>query len=375
MSDPTPEAALPPSDAAPPRPEPPLDRGVSPISGRLAAGARGRVVAFAGLLVGCAALAFATWSADRPRPAKAPDRPARQVVAFEPARTPPPTLAHPGPDAPRLDGATGRGVPALEPGPADLAPRPAGTPPPPGAAASRASPLIAYSRSAGLASGLAAGPSVPALVAGGEAATELDALRRGSALGRATARPVGDRNFLILAGAAIPCILQTAIDTTTAGYVTCVIANDVYSDNGAVVLLEKGTRVLGEYRGGMRQGQARVFVLWTRAVTPNGVAIALASPASDALGRAGFGGAVDTHFWDRFGAALLLSIVGDAAAEVSDRGSRAGTARLPSDAAGLAVQQGADIAPTLRKAQGGEVAIQVAQDFDFSQVYGLKARP
>ncbi|MBI1198603.1 MAG: type IV secretion system protein VirB10 [Phenylobacterium sp.] len=189
------------------------------------------------------------------------------------------------------------------------------------------------------------------------------------------AAPVGDRNFLILAGTTIPCVLQTAIDTATAGYVTCLVDRDVYSDNGAVVLLEKGARVLGEYRSGLRQGRDRVFVLWTRAVTPNGVAISLASPASDALGRAGFGGRLDTRFWDRFGAAILLSVIDAGAAAAGDRDGAAGVVRQPSDAAGLAVRQGADIGPTLRKAQGGEVAIQVAQDLDFSSVYGLRPRP
>jgi type IV secretion system protein VirB10 len=30
-----------------------------------------------------------------------------------------------------------------------------------------------------------------------------------------------------------------------------------------VVLLDKGTKVLGQYSGGITQGQARMFVLWT----------------------------------------------------------------------------------------------------------------
>jgi type IV secretion system protein VirB10 len=140
------------------------------------------------------------------------------------------------------------------------------------------------------------------------------------------------------------------------------------------VLLDRGARVLGEYRGGLRQGQRRIFVLWTRAVTPAGVAIDLASPAADALGRGGFDGRVDTHFWDRFGAALLLSVVDDGAYALAGDNDRNATARLPSDAAGLAVQNSADIPPTLRKPQGSEVAILAAQDFDFSQVYGLRAR-
>ncbi|OYX36579.1 MAG: type IV secretion system protein VirB10 [Caulobacterales bacterium 32-69-10] len=199
-------------------------------------------------------------------------------------------------------------------------------------------------------------------------------MRRGSTIGMARAGRLPDRNFLIVAGASIPCTLQTAMDTATPGYVSCLIPNDVFSDNGAVVLLEKGTRVLGEYRSGMRQGQRRLFVLWTRAVTPAGVAISLGSPAADPLGRAGFDGDIETHFWERFGGALLLSIVDEGAYAVAGQDSGSGTTRLPSDAAGIALQNSISIPPSLRKPQGSEVSIFVAQDFDFSGVYGLRAR-
>jgi len=356
------------------RPEPPLDRAISPIAGRLTSGRRGKALAFAGLLAGCGVFAFASWSADRPKPEKAPDQPARQVVAFEPAE-PAPTLARPGVGAPSLTGSD-LVVPAIDPGATESR-----TGPPPASAGRatvqqvRAAPIMAWSRGAPKLDLTLDDdrPLVPALLPDGGSA-ELDQLRRGSTIGRAKARRLGNRNFLILAGASIPCVLQTALDSSTSGYATCLIGSDIYSDNGAVVLLDKGTRVLGEYRGGIRQGQRRIFVLWTRAVTPDGVAIDLASPASDALGRGGFDGTIDTHFWDRFGAALLLSVVDDGAYAVAGRGSGDATARLPSDAAGLAVQNSADIAPTLRKSQGSEVAILAAQDFDFSGVYGLKAR-
>ena len=167
------------------------------------------------------------------------------------------------------------------------------------------------------------------------------------------------------------------MDSSTPGYVSCLVSRDVYSENGAVVLLERGTRVLGEYRGAVQPGRGRLFVLWTRAVTPNGVAIALASPAADALGRAGLPGSIDTHFWDRFGGALLLSIVDDAAYAAAGAGGGQqlqSTTRVPSDAAAVALQSSIGIPPTLRKAQGSEVSIFVAQDLNFADVYRLRPR-
>jgi len=354
-----------------------FERAISPIAGRLGAGRTGKALAFAGLVAGCGVFVAATWGQEKPRTQRAPEQPARQVVPFEPIRTTAPTLAAPGPEAPRLTPADGGPqVPALEPGAGETKAVDPAAQRRAQLAAIRGAPILAYSRGGGASAALEPpSAAVPALqVAANEPPTELDQLRRGSAIGRARASRLPDRNFLIVAGAAIPCLLQTAMDTATPGYVSCLIPRDVFSDNGAVVLLEKGTRVLGEYRSTLRQGQRRLFVLWTRAVTPAGVAISLGSPAADPLGRAGFDGAIDTHFWDRFGGAVLLSVIDDGVYAVAGNDNAFGSARLPSDAAAIALQNSINIPPSLRKAQGAEVSIFVARDFDFSGVYGLKAR-
>ena len=206
--------------------------------------------------------------------------------------------------------------------------------------------------------------------------TNLETLRRASAIGQAQARSLPDRNFLVTAGTFIPCVLQTAMDSSQPGFVTCIIPRNIYSDNGRVVLMEKGTKVFGEYQGGLNRGQYRLFVLWNRAVTPRGIAIDVASPATDALGRSGLDGRVDSFFWQRFGAALLFSLVEDAATvgaeAVGNQG--ANTTRVPSDAASTILRQNAEIKPVLRKNQGEDVGITVAQDFDFSTVYGLSLK-
>lgn len=370
MSEPSEQTdpAAPPRSTTPPEPAR-FDRGISPISGRLGAGLGGKAVVLAALALGCGLFVAATWRT-APRPDRGPPAAARQVVPFEPLVAP--TLSAPGPGAPTLDTPQAAGAPtSAKPAVDPVAARRAQI------AAVRAAPLLAFNQGGADAQTLESmSPAATAVqTAVSASATELEQLRRGSTVGQARATRLADRNFLILAGTQIPCILQTAMDTATPGYVSCLIPRDILSDNGAVVLLEKGTKVLGEYRSSLRQGQNRLFVLWTRAVTPQGVAINLASPAADPLGRAGFDGDLDTHFWARFGGALLLSIVDDGASALASRDSGAGALRLPSDAPAAALQNSINIPPSLRKAQGSEVSIFVAQDFDFSGVYGLKASP
>jgi type IV secretion system protein VirB10 len=383
MSDVTSDDGAPSSKGAPPH-----DRSISPVAGRLGVGRMGKVVTMAALVAGCGVFLVSTW---RHAPAKghaAPLEPARQVVAYEPARADPalakpaPTLASPGAGAPALDptltvSSGGPQVPAIQPD----APGQAGAQAQAAAQAKaaqlqaiRSAPILAFSQNSPSSGGAGVGAAI-ARAADVGSPTELDQLLHGSVIGLAKASRLPDRNFLITAGTSIPCTLQTAIDTSTPGYVSCLIGGDVYSDNGAVILMEKGTKVLGEYHSGLQQGRKRLFVLWTRAVTPAGVAIGLASPANDALGRAGFDGAIDSHFWERFGGALLLSIVDDTASAVAGRNNANGAVtRVPSDAAAVALQNSINIPPSLTKAQGAQVAIFAAQDFDFSTVYGLKER-
>lgn len=211
---------------------------------------------------------------------------------------------------------------------------------------------------------------------GAAQATPLDELKRTSQIGRATASMIGDRNYLVTAGAIIPCTLQTAMDSSVPGYASCIIPRDIYSDNGRVVLLEKGTRVFGEYQGGLQQGQSRLFAMWTRAVTPRGVAIDIGSPASDSVGRAGITGKIKRFFWQRFGAALLFSVLDTggqvAASSLSPDG--ANITRVPGDSTSTILQDTQQIRPIVRVNQGAEMAITVAKDFDFSQVYGLNLK-
>ena len=311
-------------------------------------------------------------------------KPALEPAQYDPASVIAPALAGAATD-PNAPIALGEPiVPAIGAGPG-----PSQIPPPAGQQArqpsqaealreaARRSSLIAYggerdSGSAGVRSSDYGGAANTGRQSS-QPSTNLDTLRQASAIGQAQARPLPDRNFLITAGSFIPCVLQSAMDSSQPGYVSCIVPRNIYSDNGRVVLMEKGTKIVGEYQGGLNRGQYRLFVLWTRAVTPRGIAIDVASPATDALGRGGMDGRVDNFFWQRFGTALLFSLVEDAATVGSEAvgNSASNTTRVPSDAASTILQQNSQIKPVLRKNQGEDVGITVAQDFDFSTVYGL----
>lgn len=198
-----------------------------------------------------------------------------------------------------------------------------------------------------------------------------------------SASKLADRTFTIAQGAMVHCALDTAISSSQPGMTKCTTTRHIYGDDGKVILLDKGTELTGQYQSGLRQGQARLFVLWVRAKTPAGVIIDLASPATDQLGRSGLDGEIDKHFFERFGSALLLSIVDDVAGVIAARAQSndgsgntvlypSNTASTSKDAAAIAVENSVRIPPTLNKNQGELVSVFVARDLDFRTVYSIK---
>ncbi|ECK3995216.1 type IV secretion protein [Salmonella enterica subsp. enterica serovar Rubislaw] len=191
-----------------------------------------------------------------------------------------------------------------------------------------------------------------------------------------------DRSYFITQGTFLNCALETAISSDVPGMTACRLTDDVYSTDKKVLLLEKGSKIVGQYQGGIKRGQARIFVLWTRIETPKGVLVKLDSPGTDALGRSGLDGFVDTHFWERFGSAIMLTTVDGLityGANSANNGSNGNqynfgdTAQTARDSASIALENSINIPPTLTKNQGDNISIFVARDLDFRGVYDLKA--
>lgn len=347
------------------------ERGITPVSGPVEGSGRAiakRGIGAAALIAFSVLVIWSTWKSEKPVEQGGAKPIIRQTTTFEPAREPPaPTPVQQA------------ALPVLPP---QLAPTAAPAQPDKLIESARRAPVLAFNRPGRGSSGEGAGqgaslPGSPLLAGSAEPRNELADKLKATAIEGVRASRLPNRNLLVTQGTAIPCVLETAMSSDVPGFVSCVVLRDVLSDSGHVVLMEKGTQIVGEYRGQVRKGSKRMFVLWTRAKTPTGVIVALASPATDALGRAGFDGEIDTHFWERFGAALLLSIVSDAAAigrqQLDDADIEIrNTSGAANTAAGIAVERSIDIPPTLNKNQGERVNIFVARDLDFSSVYDLK---
>jgi len=202
-------------------------------------------------------------------------------------------------------------------------------------------------------------------------------LLRPTVTASARAQVLPTRRFLLAKGAFIDCTLETAIDSTLPGMTTCITATDTFGSDGTVVLLERGTKLIGQTRGQVQQGVARVFVLWTEARTPTGIVVPLDSPGADELGRSGLAGEVNRHFWDRFGAAILISTLDGAVQAAVQSASRSGGPVIynPSGSESVVtdvLKSSVNIPPTITKRNGDRIQVFVARDLDFRSVYELR---
>jgi type IV secretion system protein VirB10 len=206
----------------------------------------------------------------------------------------------------------------------------------------------------------------------------------------AKARQLGRLDALIPEGTLIPGILETAINSDLPGEIRAITSADVYSFDGRRILIPTGTRLIGEYQSDVTRGQKRIFVIWTRLLRDDGVSVRLNSIGTDSLGRSGLTGVVDNKWRERFGSAILLSIVGAGSSYLTGYGSgsystgsgsgetdadraadlaRETIAQTFSNMANQALGENLHIPPTISVAQGERIFVYVRQDLDFSALY------
>lgn len=318
---------------------------------------RGRSDAF-GVAAGVAVVALlggvTLWTMNGARTAR--ENPQQQAAPAAPVEVPPAVPAQAVTPVPASQ-------PAPQPGPAAPAPAQVISP----RANPRSSPTVVFDASAlpGVPAPAVAVAAPPAGV-GGNPNDDFAARIGGIGGTKATATASIDPKTTVTQGTLIPAVLETAIDTDVPGYVRAVISSDVRSFDGTRVLVPRSSRLIGEYKSGLQAGQRRAYVIWTRLIRPDGVSVNIASPAVAFSGETGLAGKVNNHFFERFGSAMMLSVIGG----LSALGNTAGVviAGNGQSAAAAAVGQSAQIGPTIRVRQGQPIRVFTARDLDFSKV-------
>jgi type IV secretion system protein VirB10 len=192
------------------------------------------------------------------------------------------------------------------------------------------------------------------------------------------ASPAIDDTYILMPGL-LPCVLDTAIQSDLPGPLLCHLPGPVYSPKG-VLLMEAETQVIGRYESMKTNGGSRLMAVSTYAHTPHGIWVPLAgNPLSDDLGRTGLDGAVDNHYLQRFGGAVILNLtegaLGILQADISKGGNTYVSLNDGSGVGGLAqqiLQSQINISPTFTKHQGETIAIWLAEPIDFSDSYKIR---
>ncbi|AOR59380.1 VirB10/TraB/TrbI family type IV secretion system protein [Pectobacterium parmentieri] len=195
-----------------------------------------------------------------------------------------------------------------------------------------------------------------------------------------------DPNLYLPVDRYIPCSMMRRFVSDVGGRISCLIGEDVYSANTYVKLIPAGTVARGFYRTGeLQHGRSRMFVIWTELRTPEPGSLQIPlvdTEATGPLGEAGISGWIDTHFWERFGNALMLSTVQDVAAAASDSAPgkdrntdyTENTRAAASEMAITALENSINIPPTMYLNQGDVIGIMTGTDIDFSSVYQLRLK-
>ncbi|MFP6046360.1 CagY family CD-EC repeat-containing protein [Helicobacter pylori] len=208
-----------------------------------------------------------------------------------------------------------------------------------------------------------------------------------------------DPTFVLAQYTPIEITLTSKVDATLTGIVSGVVAKDVWNMNGTMILLDKGTKVYGNYQSvkGGTPIMTRLMIVFTKAITPDGVIIPLANAqAAGMLGEAGVDGYVNNHFMKRIGFAVIASVVnsflqtapiialdkliglGKGRSERTPEfnyalgqainGSMQSSAQMSNQILGQLM----NIPPSFYKNEGDSIKILTMDDIDFSGVYDVK---
>lgn len=255
------------------------------------------------------------------------------------------------------------------------------------------SPNEAEALASGAAPGYAFPGAAPARSAAPAARSRPEEFLAAAAIGAEPSTYIASRvqeplsEYQIMAGAVLPAMMVTEINSDLPGEILAQISRNVYDSQQRHLLIPSGTRVIGRYDSQVALGQSRVLIAWTRLIFPDGRSLSLpALPTQDLRGAAGLRSRVDNHTGRLYGQAILLSILG-AGAQLSQ--PQQGSVFAPPSAGQVAagelgqelsqvsmetVRRSMDVRPTLQVRPGTRFYIFLERDLVLGGPYEDRPR-
>jgi type IV secretory pathway VirB10-like protein len=184
-----------------------------------------------------------------------------------------------------------------------------------------------------------------------------------------------DFSRVLTADRRIDALIIEDIDSSLGGKVTAQIENNIYAAHGRNILIPIGSKAIGRYQQLGKVGDTRLGIIWQRIITPKGVNIVTNAEMTDAMGRVGITGDVDTKFWDKYGTAILFSTISalSQTAINADKNQVVFINTFGKEIANVTAKildERIDIRPVVRIPAGTRIAISLNQDIWFRDIDG-----
>lgn len=185
------------------------------------------------------------------------------------------------------------------------------------------------------------------------------------------AEVIANPSNTVIQGTMIQAVMETALDSSLPGQTRAIISEDIFSYDGARLLIPRGSRLIGRYRARLEIAQKRVTIAWDRIILPNNQTVQISAFGGDELGRSGVTGLVDTRFDERFGSAALISIISAAPSAASAQVEDETTAEVLqdvgddlADTTDSVIGEYLSIGPVIYVDQGARVTVMVDRDLE-----------
>ncbi len=132
-------------------------------------------------------------------------------------------------------------------------------------------------------------------------------------------KPRSNLEYILSRGKVMEAVIETAINTDFAGEIRAIIARDVYSESGKIVLVPKGSKVYGTFASKIDALYGRIDITWTRIDLPTGYTLTFSGTGVDDLGRKGAQGRLDKKVGETLSNVALSTALNVAFASAIDK--------------------------------------------------------